>query len=82
MTKGEISVDDLVTAEGETRAAEIREILSEIKHWLSRPQTMGVVMAGDFNSGSHLDWIPSSKDLHNKLCGRVAGKQSHGRCRL
>ena len=64
-TKGDISIEELIEAEEETRASEIKEILEEVQSWISNNESIGVIMAGDFNSGSHLDWIPETKDLHN-----------------
>ncbi len=55
----------LVAAEGETRAAEIRAILRELQPHL-RAETP-LIVAGDFNSPSHLDWIQTANPLHCNL---------------
>ena len=58
----------LITAEGKTRHGEIKRILKEIKPLLNESKNIPVIMSGDFNVGSHLDWIDTTKDIHN---GRV-----------
>ncbi len=65
VSDGTHSAEDLIHGEKETRAGEIEEILSEVKPWLVNNDVQGVVMAGDFNSGSHLDWILETKPLHH-----------------
>lgn len=62
--EGKMSAEELVAAEGETRHAEIKQILAEIRPLLKEVGTRPVIMSGDFNSGSHLDWTPATKDLH------------------
>jgi endonuclease/exonuclease/phosphatase family metal-dependent hydrolase len=54
-------------AEGEivSRHTEMNTILSEIKATLANTEEIPYVMAGDFNSGSHLDFIEATKDRHN-----------------
>jgi len=58
-----LSPDSLISAEGPTRLTEITTILSIVDSLQNR-LNMPVVMGGDFNSGSHLDWIESTKDAH------------------
>ena len=65
VTEGTQPPEELIKDEGETRASEIADILKEIEPLLDRTDVRGFLMAGDFNSGSHLDWIPSTKGLHN-----------------
>lgn len=64
INEGKASARELVKAEGETRFAEVKAILSEIAPLLKREDYTGILMAGDFNSGSHLDWITSTRMLH------------------
>ena len=59
-----IPADTLVAAEMKTRGAEIRQILSEMEPILEKADQVPVIMAGDYNSPSHLDWTASEKDLH------------------
>ena len=56
--------DELIADEGKTRHAEIRQILTEIQPQLEEADRIPVLMAGDFNSGSHLDWTESTHGLH------------------
>ncbi|EAR00979.1 endonuclease/exonuclease/phosphatase family protein [Maribacter sp. HTCC2170] len=63
--EGAISAEDLINAEKETRQSEVESILKEIKPLHSKSGSNPVIMLGDFNSGSHLDWIESTKGIHN-----------------
>ncbi|KAI1705405.1 endonuclease/Exonuclease/phosphatase family domain-containing protein [Ditylenchus destructor] len=60
--KGEDSRD------GSGRAANIRELLANPKfqEWSKAAESAGppVIIAGDFNCPSHLDWIEETKSLH------------------
>lgn len=58
------SVKQIIDAEAETRHGEIIEILNEIKLILNNAGDVPVIMSGDFNSGSHLDWTKRTKDIH------------------
>ena len=58
-----MSVDSLILGEEATRLSEIRTILSEIDS-LENIYHMPIIIGGDFNSGSHLDWIESTKEWH------------------
>lgn len=58
------SAHDIIKNEGETRHGEIKQILKEISPWLKNADQIPVVMSGDFNSGSHLDWVERTKDIH------------------
>lgn len=60
----EISPKELVKAEGKTRHSEIKSILKEIKPILANSNKSPVIMLGDFNTGSHLDWTESAKGIH------------------
>jgi endonuclease/exonuclease/phosphatase family metal-dependent hydrolase len=60
-----ITATQLVAAEGETRAAEIREILRQLQPHLAAG--IPLIVAGDFNSPSHLDWIETANPLHCNL---------------
>ncbi len=53
--------DELIKEEKKTRHAEVKQILKEIE-----PITNDilVVMVGDFNVGSHLDWTDQTKSIH------------------
>lgn len=60
----ELSAEELIAAEGETRFAEISSILKEMEPKLTQTGYLGILMSGDFNSGSHLDWTPITKNIH------------------
>lgn len=62
---GVISGKDLIMAEKETRHSEVKSILKEIRPLYSKSGNNPVIMLGDFNSGSHLDWVESTKNIHN-----------------
>lgn len=64
ITKKGKSNKELIADEGKTRHAELKEILKEIKPWLIDTKNTPVIMSGDFNIGSHLDWTESTKGLH------------------
>ena len=60
------NAEDLIAAEEPTRGSEIRGILKALaprRVDTSRP----IVIAGDFNCPSHLDWIPETRALHRDL---------------
>lgn len=61
------SVDSLIYREEATRLFEIKSIIVEIDS-LSKHYDLPVIIGGDFNSGSHFDWIESTKQWHyNKV---------------
>lgn len=62
-----LSPDSLIAGEGTTRLKEITAILNDVDS-LAEKLKMPIVIGGDFNSGSHLDWIESTKEAHyNKV---------------
>ena len=56
----------LIAAEEQTRGHEIRDILKALSPRL-RDKSRTVIVAGDFNSPSHLDWVPQARTLHRDL---------------
>jgi exonuclease III len=58
------TAEELIADEAETRLTEIKMILSDIDIITSN-EKLPIIIGGDFNSGSHLDWIESTKELHN-----------------
>ena len=48
-----------------TRDEEIRKILSVLKPMIAEADSIPLIMGGDFNSHSHLDWTEATKDLYN-----------------
>ena len=62
-----LSPEELIAAEGATRLKEITAILNAVDS-LEKELKMPIVIGGDFNSGSHLDWVESTKAAHyNKI---------------
>lgn len=48
-----------------TRDDEIKKNLSVLKSFMSESDSIPIIMAGDFNCHSHLDWIESTKNMYN-----------------
>lgn len=59
------SVDEIIKAEGKTRHNEIKQILKEVNAMVEGADQIPIVMSGDFNSGSHLDWTEKAKEIHD-----------------
>lgn len=55
---------------GSPRAQEIKDILASIQFLLDETDTVPIVIGGDFNSQSHLDWTEATA-YHYGHCGRV-----------
>ena len=58
------SPQELTQDEAATRHAEIKEILKRIDPYLKNTDNLPIIMGGDFNMGSHLDWIEETKAIH------------------
>ena len=76
VNEGKTKAKELIEAEGETRFAELRAILKEIQPELENPSYAGVLMMGDFNCGSHLDWTADTRHLHNGLAVEWPGSKA------
>jgi len=61
---------ELAAADAATRGSEIDGILAELLPHLAETPEMPVIVGGDFNSGSHLDWTAAAATLPNHH-GRV-----------
>lgn len=48
-----------------TRDEELQRIFSVLRPVLSETDSIPVIMGGDFNAHSHLDWTEATKDLYN-----------------
>ena len=57
------SPEQMISEEGPTRVKEIKAILREIND-LADEMEIPVIIGGDFNSASHLDWVESAKQWH------------------
>ena len=64
ITEKKMSAKELIEAEGKTRHSEIKSILKEIDPILSKSKETPVIMLGDFNVGSHLDWTEEARHIH------------------
>jgi len=56
---------DFMKQENKTRGAEMKAIISELTPFLENADHIPVIIAGDFNSGSHLDWTADTKHVHH-----------------
>ncbi len=64
--EGAIS-DALIKAEWKTRAKEMKDILTELQPFLDSTDQTPLLIGGDFNSPSMLDWGKETADWHNGL---------------
>ena len=48
-----------------TRDEEMRTILNLLKPFMTEADRIPIIMGGDFNSHSHLDWTEATKDMYN-----------------
>ncbi len=64
-TSKTLSSAELVEGEKPTRYVEIKAILQELTPFIENSDHVPVIIGGDFNSGSHFDWIESTKHLHH-----------------
>lgn len=58
-------IQAFLDADKKSRGRQLRAILEDIKPMLMQADSIPVVLAGDFNSGSHLDWTEEFADIHN-----------------
>jgi endonuclease/exonuclease/phosphatase (EEP) superfamily protein YafD len=65
--KNNARADTIEVREMESRGRETNFILSEIRPFSNNSKNTPVILAGDFNSGSHLDWTKANKERHNGL---------------
>ncbi len=56
----EANRDTILSMEENSRASETRFIISELEKFNSQLPYSALILAGDFNSGSHLDWTPKN----------------------
>lgn len=63
---GDAVPDSIIERERQTRGRQIRFILGELASF-SQSQNHTIVVAGDFNSGSHLDWTERNKSNYHNL---------------
>ncbi|HBE72141.1 MAG TPA: hypothetical protein DDW52_28725 [Planctomycetaceae bacterium] len=61
------TAEALVDGEWKTRAKEIQEILKELQPFIENSDKVPLIVGGDFNSPSILDWTESTESWHNGL---------------
>ncbi len=59
--------DTILIMEERTRGKEIRFILSELRQLTLKANIAPIIFAGDFNSGSHLDWTNNNHANYRNL---------------
>ncbi len=59
--------EGLIKGEAKTRHKEIREIIELLQPEIENADETPLIIGGDFNSPSHLDWVDQTKDWHNGL---------------
>ena len=64
IAEGKATPESLRAGEAATREPEIRQILEELKPFRDNAARVPLVVAGDFNVASHLDWTEENRDLH------------------
>lgn len=58
------SAEDLLADDGPSRVVEVREILDGVSEKTANLKGAAVIVAGDFNSNSHLDYTEAAKDQY------------------
>lgn len=58
-------VEAFLKADQKSRGNQAEHILADIQPWLEESDAIPVIIAGDFNSGSHLDWTEKFSHIHN-----------------
>jgi len=66
----ETNIDTIINIEENSRASELKFILSELKKFNSIQNDNPIILAGDYNSGSHKDW--TKNNLTNKYNKEIA----------
>ena len=61
------TAEALIAGEWETRASELQEILKQLKPFIEVSDDVPLIVGGDFNSPSTLDWTEATADWHNDL---------------
>lgn len=59
-----IDKSDWLKQQENVNTKRLAEILTRIKSYLQMTDSLPLIFCGDFNSGSHLDWIESTKHLN------------------
>jgi hypothetical protein len=65
--KVKLNADILTKQMDEGNTGDLRHILQIIQPYIDQSSSTPVIFCGDFNSGSHLDWIASTQHLNGGL---------------
>jgi hypothetical protein len=58
------SLDRYMQEENKRRGGDMRTILRDIRPYIAQKDSIPIIVGGDFNSGSHLDWTEETKSIH------------------
>ena len=58
------SIEDYMVEENDTRGKDIKNIMAGIDSICQKSPSVPVIMSGDFNSGSYLDWLKKTEKIH------------------
>lgn len=58
-----IPIEQIIKDEWTTRATELQDIL-KLSEFMRNDEETPMIICGDFNSGSHLDWTEAAKELY------------------
>ena len=61
------TVEKILAGEWKTRASELKAILKTLKPFIDKSDKTPLIVGGDFNSPSTLDWTNATKHLNNNL---------------
>ena len=64
------TADALIAGEWKTRAREMKDILGELQPFIQATDQVPLIVGGDFNSPSMLDWGEDTAEWHNGLVVR------------
>lgn len=61
-----IDKSDWLQQQEKVNAKRLNDILDKVQLYLNKSDSIPVIFCGDFNAGSHLDWVESTKHLNNE----------------
>ncbi len=68
LVNGDVNTDTILNLENSTRGSEVTFVLSELNQLFNGTSSVSMILAGDFNSGSHLDWTEENREnKYNKV---------------
>ena len=65
VVEGKMTARELIKAEDETRHSEVKAMIKQLDAQINRTDKVPMIMFGDFNVGSHLDWTETTQAIHN-----------------